>query len=632
MILRGGNEGWYTVYMRQRIFEIVQRAQPGDEVSRSYDLFIVVIAFLSITPLMFKETSPALEMLDVITVYLLVLDYILRWLTHDLRTGKVGWKAFAAYPFTPMALIDLLAILPSLGILPASFRFLRVLRVTKVFRYSKNLTIVANVFASERKTLFSVLVVALMYIFISGLMMFANEPETFGNFFDALYWATTALTTVGYGDVYPHTELGKAISMVSSLFGIAIIALPAGIITGGFLEQIRRSQEDKVAYFRHAERGSFKGTPLSSYENFKAYAAVHPKGIYYAKMMALCVVLNMGLYQLSSFFSLPIWLDTTGTALAAFLLEPAAGLLVGYANNLYLAVIQADAGTLLYYLLSAIVALVYGVLFARGKKVTKKSLAWAVFYLVIVCAALSTALAYALADGVPTSSAERAFMAYFSGLGFPALPACFLALVLDRIIDSFAVFALVFAMTRFIKRREFAVPAKTEAQPIEAAPSPAHLGYLLGIDVGAPHTKIGLFSSEEKLLGKRSFVTREIRTDGSAAKMAVQFEALLATCALHAEDVEAIGLAVSETVAQADSLRVLPNVDLDLRAYRSFLQVSFPQAITYVIDDAEAIVLGETEKENSASHIDKNDYALYGAICYARAQKAEEAKAADNKA
>ncbi|MEG0147236.1 MAG: hypothetical protein RR666_02115, partial [Raoultibacter sp.] len=88
--------------MRKRIFEIVQRAQPGDEASRIYDLFIVVVAFLSIAPLMFKETFPALEMLDVVTVYILFLDYILRWFTHDLRTGKTGWKAFLAYPFTPL--------------------------------------------------------------------------------------------------------------------------------------------------------------------------------------------------------------------------------------------------------------------------------------------------------------------------------------------------------------------------------------------------------------------------------------------------------------------------------------------------------------------------------------------------
>ena len=70
-------------------------------------------------------------------------------MTHDIKTGKKGWRAFARYPFTPFAIIDLLAILPSLGVLPETFKVLRVLRVTKMFRYSKNLTIVANVFRAQ---------------------------------------------------------------------------------------------------------------------------------------------------------------------------------------------------------------------------------------------------------------------------------------------------------------------------------------------------------------------------------------------------------------------------------------------------------------------------------------------------
>lgn len=257
--------------MRERIFNIVQRARPGDVVSHAYDVFIVAVAFLSIVPLMFRpqdmtpQMAAVMNMIDVVTVYLLFLDYILRWMTHDFKVGKAGklgkggWRVFARYPFTPLAIIDMLAILPSLGVLPESLKFLRVLRVTKMFRYSKNLTIVANVFRAQRNTLLSVLAVALMYIFVSGLVMFVNEPNTFDNFFDALYWATTALTTVGYGDVYPVTDLGKFISMASSLFGIAVIALPAGIITGGFLEQVRQRDEDAEAYFRASERDPFEG-------------------------------------------------------------------------------------------------------------------------------------------------------------------------------------------------------------------------------------------------------------------------------------------------------------------------------------------------------------------------------------
>lgn len=82
------------------------------------------------------------------------------------------------------------------------------------------------------------LYIAIMYIFISALIMFTFEQQSFDDYFEALYWATTALTTVGYGDVAPVTWVGRLISMVSSLFGIAVIALPAGIVTAGFVEEI----------------------------------------------------------------------------------------------------------------------------------------------------------------------------------------------------------------------------------------------------------------------------------------------------------------------------------------------------------------------------------------------------------
>ena len=100
-----------------------------------------------------------------------------------------------------------------------------------------------HVIHKEKERLISVLVIAIGYIFISALVMFSCEPDNFKTFFDALYWATTALTTVGYGDVYPVTIVGRSISMISSLFGIAVIALPAGILTGGFLDELNSAKK-----------------------------------------------------------------------------------------------------------------------------------------------------------------------------------------------------------------------------------------------------------------------------------------------------------------------------------------------------------------------------------------------------
>lgn len=238
--------------MRDRIYTIVQRADPNDFLSKSYDVFIMVIALISLVPIMFKETNFILEKIDIITVYILFFDYILRWSIYDkISKRKAPW-AFILYPFTFFALVDFLSLLPSLGLVVASqaFRILRVLRVFKVLHYSKSFVYVSNVFHKEKQMLTSVLLIALSYIFISALVMFAYEPDTFDNFFEAMYWATTALTTVGYGDVYPVSAVGRFISMISSLFGIAVIALPAGIITSGFMEELNKDKEAKQQALR----------------------------------------------------------------------------------------------------------------------------------------------------------------------------------------------------------------------------------------------------------------------------------------------------------------------------------------------------------------------------------------------
>ena len=512
--------------MRERIFNIVQRARPGDVVSHAYDVFIVAVAFLSIVPLMFRpqdmtpQMAAVMNMIDVVTVYLLFLDYILRWMTHDFKVGKAGklgkggWRVFARYPFTPLAIIDMLAILPSLGVLPESLKFLRVLRVTKMFRYSKNLTIVANVFRAQRNTLLSVLAVALMYIFVSGLVMFVNEPNTFDNFFDALYWATTALTTVGYGDVYPVTDLGKFISMASSLFGIAVIALPAGIITGGFLEQVRQRDEDAEAYFRASERDPFKGRTPFSYESVRAWAKAHPKAVAYGVTMLACALVNEALYFAALALGAPVWLDTVGTALAAVLLEPAAALIVGFANNLVLAVQFGNAGNLLYYALSAITALVYGTAFARGRRITARSLGWAALFLVVVEALISTVLTFSLAGGQLTTAAEQLYGSVLRGLGAPEAVAVFGALLVDKLADTVVVFAVAMGAVRLVvgsrldPARWFSRPG-AHAKGEESAEARAGADDEAGTGVGAG---VGAGSDAEASGG----VCAEVRAFGDA--------------------------------------------------------------------------------------------------------------------
>lgn len=116
---------------------------------------------------------------------------------------------------------------------------LRTLRIFKFFRYSKNIQILTNVLKKQKDSLIIVGVLALGYIFVSALVIFNVEPSTFPTFFDALYWATISLTTVGYGDIYAISTTGKIITMISSFLGIAIVALPAGIITAGYMKEIK---------------------------------------------------------------------------------------------------------------------------------------------------------------------------------------------------------------------------------------------------------------------------------------------------------------------------------------------------------------------------------------------------------
>ena len=86
----------------------------------------------------------------------------------------------------------------------------------------------------------AVCVLAGGYILLSALIMFQVEPDSFETFFDAFYWAVVTLTTVGYGDVYPTTDIGRVVSMISSFMGIAIVALPTGIITAGYMNELNK--------------------------------------------------------------------------------------------------------------------------------------------------------------------------------------------------------------------------------------------------------------------------------------------------------------------------------------------------------------------------------------------------------
>ena len=231
--------------MRKRIHEIIEIARDDDRASAVYDSSMMVIIILSLVPLAFKETNAVFSVINYASAACFIFDYILCLLTADLKSNR-GAASFFMYPFTPMAIIDLLAILPAFTAVFAGLRLMKLLRLLrtfrvfrsfKMFRYARSIQIISDVTREQQAPLLAVCSFAIGYVLIAALIVFNVEPDTF---FDAVYWATVSLTTVGYGDIYPVTTAGRVATMVSSFVGIAIVALPAGIITAGYMDRIQR--------------------------------------------------------------------------------------------------------------------------------------------------------------------------------------------------------------------------------------------------------------------------------------------------------------------------------------------------------------------------------------------------------
>lgn len=248
------------IKFRRKIYETVELSAGDNLVSTIYDLIMMVMILASLVPLVFKQTNALFTAIDRITVTVFIIDYLLRLLTADLKLEK-GWLSFVLYPFTFMALIDLVSILPSFDLLFTGFKTLKLLRLFrtfralralkvfkafKFFRYSRSIDIILDVIHKQKEPLIAVCTLAIGYVLIAALVIFNVEPDTFTNFFEAVYWACVSLTTMGYGDIYPVSTAGRIVTMISSFVGIAIVALPAGIITAGYMDTInQRKDNDK---------------------------------------------------------------------------------------------------------------------------------------------------------------------------------------------------------------------------------------------------------------------------------------------------------------------------------------------------------------------------------------------------
>lgn len=250
---------------KKRVFEIISKAEDGDLASSIFDWSIMFLIALSIISIILESFSSiyskwhsTFQIFEYISVVVFTVEYILRIWTADLLYPDSKHPRLK-YIFSFMAIIDLLAILPFyLPFISADLRFLRMMRLFRLFRllrvfklgrYFEALQIIMRVIKTSGPQLIMSVALCFFVMLFSAIIMYTVEnpvqPEQFPNVVSSLWWAMCTLTTVGYGDVYPITAVGKFFASVISLVGIGIIAIPTGIIAAGFNHAIDKTQEDK---------------------------------------------------------------------------------------------------------------------------------------------------------------------------------------------------------------------------------------------------------------------------------------------------------------------------------------------------------------------------------------------------
>ena len=249
------NKKWLK--RRQRIFQIIEVGYDLDYASRAYDYMNVIAILLNLTVSILQTYdnirelyAPILYAVEIITVVFFVVDYVLRLFTaRFLYKEKKELRAIRKYMFSFMGIVDLLSFLPYFLpiIFPQgtiAFRMIRIVRIFRLFRinaYSDSLTVITQVLNSKKQQLVSSVFIILVLMVASSLCMYSLEheaqPEVFTNAFSGLWWATSTLLTIGYGDIYPITFLGKAFGIFISFLGVGMVAIPTGIISAGFVDQ-----------------------------------------------------------------------------------------------------------------------------------------------------------------------------------------------------------------------------------------------------------------------------------------------------------------------------------------------------------------------------------------------------------
>jgi len=251
--------------LRHRVYQILEEPSQSDYVGRSVQGFLLTVICVNVGAMMLGSVADLaaayafwFDAIEISSVIVFTVEYVLRlWaITRSPRFHRpiLGRLRYAV---TPLALVDLVAVLPFYlpMLLPVNLLFIRALRVMrlmrllKIGRYSESLQTLGWVLRERKGELAAALVVLLVLLVVTSSLMFQVEhdtqPEAFPSVFAAMWWSVSTLTTVGYGDVYPVTALGKVLGGAIAILGIGLFALPAGILGSGFVEKLGQRKNQR---------------------------------------------------------------------------------------------------------------------------------------------------------------------------------------------------------------------------------------------------------------------------------------------------------------------------------------------------------------------------------------------------
>ena len=245
---------------REKLFRMVSVGVVDEPVNQAYDIISTGALLLNLAASIMltfdrleADFGPLLLSIEAATVLFFAIDYVLRLITANYLYPESNERdSLVRYIFSFSGIIDLLSFLPyylpvffPAGI--AAFRMFRVVRIFRLFRinaYYDSLNVITEVIVSKKQQLLSSVFIILTLMLASSLCMYSLEheaqPEVFTNAFSGIWWSASTLLTVGYGDIYPVTTMGRVFSIIITFLGVGMVAIPTGIISAGFVEQYQQ--------------------------------------------------------------------------------------------------------------------------------------------------------------------------------------------------------------------------------------------------------------------------------------------------------------------------------------------------------------------------------------------------------